>query len=47
MALGPLRLRHQLYAAAKLEPHHCRDGDTISETCSSCAVQRGEQYVNC
>lgn len=38
MALGPLRLRHQLHAAAKLKSHHCRDGDTISEIRSSRAV---------
>lgn len=47
MALGLLRLRHQLHATIKFESHHRRDGDTTSEVRGDRAVYHGEQYINC
>lgn len=38
MALSPLRVRHQLHATIKFEPHHRRDGDTTSKARGGRAV---------
>lgn len=42
MVLSPLRLRHQLHAAIKLESHDRRNGDTISETSGGRTMQCGK-----